>query len=161
MYRRLVYVGKDGETFFQYTVLEEASRERFIYAYKEQSGYSTVDFVKRAILYFGYAPQIIQTDNGSEFCNTKNTKRIHIFDSFCAENHIFHKQIRPKTPWHNGKVERSHRSDQECFYNHLRSIPSQPQIQQRQIVLLNVSNRQRFQIYQPFLQLQERYLDFV
>ena len=39
--------------------------------------------------------------------------------NFCAENNIFHKQIRPKTPWHNGKVERSHRSDQERFYNHL------------------------------------------
>lgn len=113
------YVGKDGETFFQYTMLEEASRERFIYAYREHSGYSTVDFVKRAILYFGYSPQMIQTDNGGEFCNSQNTKRVHIFDSFCAENHIFHKQIRPKTPWHNGKVERSYRSDQERFYNHL------------------------------------------
>lgn len=75
------YVGKDGETFFQYTMLEEASRERFIYAYREHSGYSTVDFVKRAILYFGYSPQMIQTDNGGEFCNSQNTKRVHIFDS--------------------------------------------------------------------------------
>ena len=116
---QVCYAGKDDERFFQYTMLDEASRERFIYAYKEQSGYSTVDFVKRAILYFGYAPQMIQTDNGTEFCNSQNTKRIHIFDCFCAENHITHKQIRPKTPWHNGKVERSHRSDQERFYNYL------------------------------------------
>ena len=42
------YVGTDGEKFYQYTI------ERFIYAYKEQSSYSTVDFVKRAIIYFGY-----------------------------------------------------------------------------------------------------------
>ena len=33
---------------------------------------------------------------------------------------IRHKTIRPKTPWHNGKVERSHRNDQERFYNHLK-----------------------------------------
>ena len=70
-------------------------------------------------LSFGYSPQIIQTDNGTEFCNSPNMKRIHFFDSFCAENYIFHKQIRPQNPWHNGKVERSHRSDQERFYNHL------------------------------------------
>lgn len=32
-------------------MIDEASRERFIYPYKEQSAYSIVDFVKRAILY--------------------------------------------------------------------------------------------------------------
>ena len=30
------------------------------------------------------------------------------------------KLIRPRTPWHNGKVERSHRNDQERFYNYLK-----------------------------------------
>lgn len=44
-------VGTDGDVFFQYTMIEEASRKRFIYAYKEQSSYSTVDFVKRAHLF--------------------------------------------------------------------------------------------------------------
>jgi transposase InsO family protein len=114
------YVGKDDEKFYQYTVIEEASRKRFIYAYKEQSSYSTVDFVKRAIAYFGYAPMIIQTDNGSEFSYTAKTKRRHPLDIFCAEHNIIHKTIRPRTPWHNGKVERSHRNDQERFYNYLK-----------------------------------------
>ena len=114
------YAGTDGEKFFQYTIIEEASRKRFIYAYKEQSSYSTVDFVKRAIIYFGYAPRIIQTDNGGEFTHTVKTNRIHPLDVFCNNCHIDHKTIRPKTPWHNGKVERSHRSDQERFYNFLR-----------------------------------------
>ena len=45
------YVGTDGEKFYQYTMIEEASRERFIYAYKENSSYSTVDFVQRAIIF--------------------------------------------------------------------------------------------------------------
>lgn len=114
------YVGNDDEKFYQYTMIEEASRERFIYAYKESSSYSTVDFVKRAIIYFGYAPEIIQTDNGSEFAYSQNTKRIHPLNILCNQLHIIHKRIRPKTPWHNGKVERSHRNDQERFYNYLR-----------------------------------------
>jgi len=100
-------------------MLDEASHETFICVYKEQSGYSIVGFVKRAILYFGYIPQIIQTDNGTEFYYSKNMKRIHIFYAFCAENHIIHKQIRPKTPWHNDKVEHSHRSDKERLYKYL------------------------------------------
>ena len=113
------YAGKDGKKFYQYTMLEEASRKRFIYAYEENSSYSTVDFVERAIIFFGYAPKEIQTDNGSEFTHFTRTKRVHPLDVFCARHNIEHKLIRPRTPWHNGKVERSHRNDQERFYNYL------------------------------------------
>ncbi len=117
---KVCYTGTDGDKFYQYTMIDEASRERFIFPYKEQSSYSTIDFVKRAINYFGYAPLVIQTDNGQEFAHFKKTKMIHPFDLFCRKYHIEHKLIRPRTPWHNGKVERSHRNDQERFYNHLR-----------------------------------------
>lgn len=115
----ICYAGTDGTKFYQYTMIEEASIERFIYPYMEQSSYSTLDFVKRAITYFGYAPDTIQTDNGVEFTHTAKTTRIHPFDLFCNRYNINHKLIIPRTPWHNGKVERSHRSDQERFYNYL------------------------------------------
>ena len=114
------YAGTDGDKFYQYTMIDEASRERFIYAYKEQSSYSTIDFTKRAIIFFGYAPETIQTDNGGEFTHSSKTNRVHPFDMLCNQLNIHHKTIRPKTPWHNGKVERSHRNDQERFYNYLR-----------------------------------------
>lgn len=113
------YSGSVPQKFYQYTVIDEASRERFLYPYMEQSGYSTVDFLLRAIAYFGYKPQILQTDNGSEFTNTTKTKRIHTLDITCRKLNIRHQQIRPRTPRHNGKVERSHRNDQERFYNHM------------------------------------------
>ena len=73
----------------------------------------------KAIQHFGYIPEIIQTDNGSEFTNTKKTDKVHIFDQLCKALGITHKLIRPRTPWHNGKVERSHRNDQERFYDYL------------------------------------------
>ena len=114
------YAGTDGDKYYQYTMIDEASRERFIYAYKEQSSYSTIDFTKRAIIFFGYAPETIQTDNGGEFTHSSKTNRVHPFDVLCNQLNIHHKTIRPKTPWHNGKVERSHRNDQERFYNYLR-----------------------------------------
>lgn len=41
---KLCYSGIDRESFYQYTIIDEASRERFIYSYKEQSSFSTVDF---------------------------------------------------------------------------------------------------------------------
>lgn len=113
------YVAKTSDKFHQYTVIDETSRERFIFPYREQSSYSTVDFIKRAVLYFGYSPKIIQTDNGAEFTHIKDTNRIHPFDIFCNDNNFKHQLIRPKTPRHNGKVERSHRKDSKCFYQFL------------------------------------------
>ena len=103
-------------------MIDEASRGRFIDPYLEQSFYSTVDFVKRAIAYFGYQPKIIQSDNGFEFTHNKNTKMIHLFDNLCIEPGIVHKLIRPRAPRHNGKVERSHRNDNKRFYSTLKFL---------------------------------------
>ena len=114
------YVGEDNQKFYQYTIIDEASRERFIFPYKEHSSYSTVDFIKRAIVYFGYKPKIIQTDNGAEFTHIVKTDRIHPLDVLCNDLGIFHKLIKPRTPRHNGKVERSHRNDQQRFYQFLK-----------------------------------------
>lgn len=113
------YTGSMPDKFYQYTIIDEASRERFIYPYREQSSYSTIDFINRAIHYFGYIPKIIQTDNGQEFTYNREYKKIHPMDKLCDSLGIKHKLIRPRTPRHNGKVERSHRLDQERFYNHI------------------------------------------
>lgn len=113
------YTGSMPDKFYQYTIIDEASRQRFLYPYKEQSSYSTVDFIKRAIQFFRYTPKMIQTDNGAEFTYPKDYKKLHPMDKLCDELGITHKLIRPRTPRHNGKVERSHRLDQERFYNYL------------------------------------------
>ena len=108
---------QDGTELFQYTMIDECTRERFIYGYNEQSGYSTKDFIRRAVIHFGYVPFCIQTDNGSEFRNPPKSKELHIFDQQCQKNNILHKCIQAYTPRHNGKVERSHLKDQVNFYN--------------------------------------------
>ena len=113
------YTGSIPDKFYQYTIIDEASRQRFLYPYKEQSSYSTVNFIKRAIQFFGYTPKMIQTDNGAEFTYPKDYKKLHPMDKLCDELGITHKLIRPRTPRHNGKVERSHRLNQERFYNYL------------------------------------------
>ena len=113
------YVGIYPDKFYQYTMIDEATRERFIYAFKEHSSYSTIIFVKMAIDYFGYIPKTIRTDNGFEFTHFKDTKKIHPLDKLCNELGIKHQLIRPRTPRHNGKVEKSHRNDNKRFYNNL------------------------------------------
>lgn len=111
------------ERYYQYTVIDEATRKRYIRAYMDQSQEATIDFILRAFKFFGYKPKTIQTDNGQEFTFIRGkTKdgRIHKFDRLCIHFGIEHKLIRPRTPRHNGKVERSHRNDNERFYKWLR-----------------------------------------
>lgn len=134
------YTGELPDKFYQYTMIDEASRERFIYPFKEQSSYSTVQFVKKAIKYFGYQPKIIQTDNGFEFTHFKETEKVHPLDSLCEQLGIEHKCIRPRTPRHNGKVERSHRNDNRRFYQHLQFYSYEDLIKQMKRYLY-LSNR--------------------
>lgn len=113
---------KQGVRLFQYTAIDEYSRMRYLGAYEEQNTYSSADFLKRMVAYFarkGVKVECVQTDNGFEFTNRFNpqgTKRETLFERTARELEIRHKLIRPYTPRHNGKVERSHREDQKRFY---------------------------------------------
>ncbi len=120
--------GLEGR-FYQYTFLDEATRKRSLYYTNEHSMYETVKGLREAIGFFGYGPKEIQTDNGFEFSDRAAAKGKgfsaatregpNLLERFCLENGITHKFIRPRTPEHNGKVERSHRIDQERFYRNL------------------------------------------
>ena len=63
--------------------------------------------------------ECVQTDNGLEFTNrfSSSTDKKTLFETTLQDLGIRHKLIRPYTPRHNGKVERSHREDQKRFYN--------------------------------------------
>lgn len=68
----------------------------------------------------GVTVECVQTDNGSEFTNrfTKSKRDLSIrLELTAARLGIRHILIRPYTPRHNGKRERSHREDQKRFYN--------------------------------------------
>ena len=53
--------------YYQYTIIDESSRERFIYFFDEYNQFNTTQFLMMAIKYYGYIPNIIQTDNGPKF----------------------------------------------------------------------------------------------
>lgn len=105
--------------FYQYTAIDEFSRFRYLAAFEEHSSYSASEFVKQAVSAFPFKIECVQTDNGQEFTkrlsNTKNPSLTQ-FQRTLAEYGIRHKMIKPYTPRHNGKVERSHRKDNEYFY---------------------------------------------
>ena len=109
---------KDGR-YYQYTAIDEYTRKRVLWASKEQSTSASTEFLKVIMKKFPFKIECIQTDNGFEFTNRLNwqgTKKKTMFENKLEELGIKHKLIKPKTPRHNGKVERSHRKDQERFY---------------------------------------------
>ena len=107
-----------GEKFYQYTAIDEFSRWRYLEAFQEHSTYSSAQFLEHLIKAAPFKILCVQTDNGTEF-----TKRLlpgdngpSLFETRLEQAGIRHKLIRPYTPRHNGKVERSHRKDNEYFY---------------------------------------------
>lgn len=107
-----------GKKFYQYTAIDEYSRFRYLEAFEEHSSYSSAVFLEHLIKAFKFPIECVQTDNGMEF-----TKRLAVgkqtptmFENTLQSHGIQHKLIRPFTPRHNGKVERSHRKDNEYFY---------------------------------------------
>lgn len=107
-----------GKQFFQYTAIDEFSRWRFVEAFEEHNTYSSAQFLEHLLKAFPVPIECIQTDNGTEFTNrfTSNHEKPTLFQKHLEAHGIRHKTIRPYTPRHNGKVERSHRKDNERFY---------------------------------------------
>ncbi len=107
-----------GKQFFQYTAIDEYSRWRFVEAFEEHNTYSSALFLQHLVKAFPVPIECVQTDNGTEFTNrfTSHRDRPTLFQARLVQYGIMHKLIRPYTPRHNGKVERSHRKDNERFY---------------------------------------------
>ena len=107
-----------GNKFYQYTAIDEYSRWRYVEAFDEHSTYSSAIFLDHLIKAFPMPIECVQTDNGTEFTNrfTSHRDKPTLFQSRLEQYGIKHKVIRPFTPRHNGKVERSHRKDNERFY---------------------------------------------
>lgn len=118
-----------GQRYYQFTAIDCSSRWRYLQAYDDVSTFSAIKFLKELIRIAHFQIKAIKTDNGSYFTNRYNGgycksdlpfPRLHAFDKVCQENDIVHYLIDPGKPSQNGKVERSHREDQEKFYEQLR-----------------------------------------
>jgi transposase InsO family protein len=124
----------EGKRYFQYTAIDCASRWRHLAIYEGESNFHAISFLKSVIRLFPYRIRAVKTDNASTFTNyylgtnkrsDQTVKTQHALDRFCSQNDIVHYLIDPGKPAQNGKVERSHRSDQETFYdrNEFKSEP--------------------------------------
>jgi transposase len=117
--------------YFQYTAIDCASRWRHLEIYDQQTNDHSIEFLREVIKRFPYPVLAIKTDNHATFTNRYTgylrstdplNPRPHALDVECARLGITHYLIDQGKPAQNGKVERSHRSDQEIFYDQLTGV---------------------------------------
>lgn len=118
-----------SKRYYQYTAIDTASRWRHLEIFEEQSSFHSIEFLKIVIQKFQHKILAIKTDNGQIFTNKYfgsyrrsdlSSRNLHALDEFCSKHDITHYLIDPGKPAQNGRVERSHREDQEKFYEKYR-----------------------------------------
>ncbi|MGE3403892.1 MAG: IS481 family transposase [Vicinamibacterales bacterium] len=93
---------------YQFTAIDDCTRVRVLKVYDACNQATAIRFVDEVLRRLPFRVQVIQTDNGAEF-------QSH-FHWHLDRLGIRHAYIRPRTPHLNGKVERSHRVDDQEFY---------------------------------------------
>src|SRR5260370_41236134 len=94
--------------FYQFTAIDEATRYRVLRVYAHNSIKSATAFVEEVRRRLPLAIQRVQTDHDSEFGTD--------FTWHLRDLGVAHRQIPRGCPQANGKVERSHRTDEDEFY---------------------------------------------
>jgi len=115
----------EGKRYFQFTAIDCASRWRYLKIDDDIGNGSAIAFLQDLLKVADFRIRAIKTDNGTCFTNRyvgylKSAEpinpRLHPVDIFCQRHNIIHYLIDPGKPAQNGRVERSHRTDQEMFY---------------------------------------------
>jgi len=110
----------EGKRAFTYVAIDECTRWRFVYTYDHLDHGTTVEFLEMLKEACPFPIVCIQTDNGFEFTMKLNPHMPkdyeHPMDTWCHKNDIVHRLIPPGVKELNGKVERSHRIDDQYFY---------------------------------------------
>jgi transposase InsO family protein len=106
----LTLQGQAGKSVrrFQYTAIDDATRIRALQIYPSHNQANAISFIDYVLEKFPFRIQTIRTDRGHEFQA--------LFHWHVEDKGIRHIYIKPRSPELNGKVERSHRSDGEEFY---------------------------------------------
>ena len=96
---------------YQYTSIDVVSKWRFLFVYSKLNMENTIDFINKLLTKAkerGIIIKMIQMDNGKEFQT--------LVEAYITSLGIKHQHTWIHTPDQNGVVERSHRTDEEEFY---------------------------------------------
>jgi transposase InsO family protein len=89
----------------QFTAIDDCTRIRVLTIYDACNQGTAIRFLDEVLRRLPFRVLVVQTDNGAAFQSR--------FHWHLADLDIRHVDIRPRTPHLNGKVERSHRVDDQ------------------------------------------------
>jgi len=93
---------------YQFTAIDDCTRIRVLKVFDACNQRTAIRFIDDVVRRLPFRILVVQTDNGAEF-----QSQFHWHVESLDIRHVY---IRPRTPHLNGKVERSHRVDDEEFY---------------------------------------------
>lgn len=93
---------------YQFTAIDDCTRIRVLKIYDACNQRTAIQFIDEVLRRLPFRVHVVQTDNGAEF-----QSQFHWHLESLDVRHVY---IRPRTPHLNGKVERSHRVDDQEFY---------------------------------------------
>jgi transposase InsO family protein len=93
---------------FQFTAIDDCTRIRILKIFDACNQRAAIQFIDEVLRRLPFRVHVVQTDNGAEFQSQ--------FHWHLQSRDVGHCYIRPRTPRLNGKVERSHRVDDQEFY---------------------------------------------
>jgi transposase InsO family protein len=102
------FVRVNRQRYFQYTALDDCTRFRVLRLYRYLNHRTSLAFFRELRAAMPFPIRKLQCDNGTEF-------PLEFALSVQAAG-IRHRYITPRRPEQNGKVERSHRIDDEEFW---------------------------------------------
>jgi len=93
---------------YQFTAIDDCTRIRVLKVFDACNQRTAIRFLDEVVRRLPFRILVVQTDNGAEF-----QSQFHWHAEALDIRHVY---IRPRTPRLNGKVERSHRVDEQEFY---------------------------------------------
>ena len=110
----------NGKRYYAFNAIDDCTRWRFARIYPDKGLESCLDFAKDLIRFAPFKIQCIQTDNDLVFTNrfsvSAKNPEIHLFTETLKKHGVYHRLIPPGAKELNGKVERSHRIDDDEFF---------------------------------------------
>jgi transposase InsO family protein len=109
----------EGKKAYSYVIIDECTRWRYASTFDSLDEGTTLRFLDQVMAICPFPIHCIQTDNGQEFTYRLNPVAKHLehrVTSWCHQHGIRHRLIPPGVKELNGKVERSHRVDEQWFY---------------------------------------------
>ena len=103
------FVRVNRQRYFQYTALDDCTRFRVLRLYRQRNHWTSLAFLRELREAMPFPIRKLQSDNGTEFSLE--------FSLTVQAAGIRYRYITPRRPQQNGKVERSHRIDDEAFWH--------------------------------------------